>query len=197
MNRNTHTGNAELRRSGSVAVGLGTAAGAILVAVLTQLPGPPDAHADTTDFTNIINALDFSAGAGQNALIDASTDLFSGNVAGALANSFAAWDNYLLAPQYDLLVNGYADLTGITGFTDEFSFGILKIPGDLSAAAGEISAFVDAAQQSLTTASGEFAADNITGALTDLSIASEDLTEGVQVGLLGLTDTLLGIVPIE
>lgn len=176
-----------------VGLGLGAAVGGLVLAALGQLATAPGAHADTTDFTNIVNALDFSAAAGNNALTDASTDLFNGDVAGALANSFTAWDDYMLAPQYDILVNGYADLTGATGLTDEFSFASFKIPADLSVAASEISASIDLAQQPLTTASAEFAADNVTGALTDLSIASEDLIGGVQVGLLGLADTLFGI----
>lgn len=180
-----------------IVVGLGAAAGGMLIAALGHVATAPSARADTTDVTNIIDALEFSAGAGQQALTDASTDLFSGDVAGALGNSLVAWDDYALAPQYDVLANGYADLAGITGLEDNFFFGPLLTPTDLSGTIADITSYIDVAQQSLTTASGEFAADNITGALTSLSVASEELTEGVQVGLLGLTDTWLGLMVPE
>src|ERR1700733_2562367 len=101
-----HTCNASgSRRRRGTFVFLGAAAGGMFLAALGELAAAPTAGADVTD---LINAIEASDAAGQEAFVDALTSFSGGDAAAGLGYSFVGLDDYLIASSDDLLVNGYA-----------------------------------------------------------------------------------------
>jgi hypothetical protein len=174
-------------RRGSFVV-LGAAAGGMLLAALGELAAAPTAGADVTD---LINAIESSDAAGQEAFVDALTSFSGGDTAEGLGYSFVGLDDYLIASSDDLLTNGYAILTGADD-SASFAFGTFVVPTDLSDISAEVSSYLGAAGSEWTDASAAFASSDVFSGLVDLSVAGEDFTESSQVVLVGLADILSG-----
>jgi hypothetical protein len=170
-------------------IGLGAAAGGIIVATIGQLAMAPSASADITE---IINAIDESDASGHGAFLDALSSFSGGDAAEGLGYSLVGLDDYLIASSDDLLVNGYEALVGAMGTSASFTFGYLPVPTDLSEISADMSAYLADANSDVTSASAAFASDDAFIGLFDLAVAGEDVTESSQVGLVGLTDVLLG-----
>jgi hypothetical protein len=174
-----------------IVVGLGAAAGGLLVAALGQLVTAPAARADLTD---IVNAIDASDAAGQEAFVDALTSFSGGDAAAGLGYSLVGLDDYFIASSDDVVVNGYEVLVGATGSSASFAFGTLPMPTDLSDISADMSSYLAAASTELTDASAAFASSDVFSGLFDLAVAGEDFTESSQVVLVGLADVLSGSI---
>jgi hypothetical protein len=183
--RHLNSSSSSRGRRGSFVV-LGAAAAGMLLAALGELAAAPTAGADVTD---LINAIESSDAAGQEAFVDALSSFSGGDAAEGLGYSFVGLDDYLIASSDDLLVNGYAVLTGADD-SASFAFGDFVLPKALSDISAEVSGYLAAAETDWTDASNDFASGDVFSGLIGLSVAGENLTESSQVVLVGLADLL-------
>lgn len=188
MNHNHRTITRRGRRG--IALSVGLTAGGMLAAALSQLAVAPSARADITD---IYDAILGSTSAGSSDFTTAASDFSSDNVSGGLAASYAGLDDYLFAPEYDLLYNGYAALLGESGGYTYWDFtGVIGDPTTASQASTEASTLLTEAQSTATDAvtafEGGSSTDILTG-LSDLNSASVEFISASEVGLLGLADS--------
>jgi hypothetical protein len=172
-------------------IGLGAAAGGLFVAALCQLAGAPSAQAD--NITDVIDSIQATDAVGQTLLGEAGTFFSSSDVPDGLASEFTGLDDTLFGAQYDLLVNGYADLQGIDGPYSYETFGLLPTPTDLATTSTDVTQYFDYAQSSLTAAATDFGTSDFGAGLGELTNATEDYVAASQIELIGLTDTLLGL----
>jgi hypothetical protein len=175
-----------------IVVGVGAAAGGLLVAALGQLASAPSARADV-DITDVIASIDATDAVGQTALGDAATFFSSGDVPDGLAASFTGLDDILFNAQNDLFVNGYEALQGIDGPYSAQSFVDLPTPTDLAATSADVASYFDTARESLSTAATDFAAGDLGNGLGQLVDATEDWVAASQIELIGLVDTLIPV----
>lgn len=162
------------------------AAGGMFLAALGQLATAPTAGADVTD---LINAVEGTDAAGQAAFVDALASFSAGDAAAGLGYSFVGLDDYLLGTPYDVLVNGYAILTGENSYAG-FSFLDFVVPTDLSDISAQVSSYLVAAESDWTAASAAFSLGDVFDGLFNSGVAGENLIQGSQVVLVGLADIL-------
>lgn len=176
------------RRSGAV-VGIGAAAGGMLVAAFAQLATAPDAQAD-----EITNGLTNTFAAANTDFMTASTDFAGGDVPDGLGYSFAGLNDYLLAPIADVAYNGYQELQGVGGAGTFFTFPELADPTTLAATSADVTNALGLAASDFTTAGNDFATSDFIDGASFAFQAIGQLVDAPEVELIGLTDTLLSSV---
>jgi hypothetical protein len=145
-------------------------------------------------FTDLIDSVQNTSGAGEADLTEAETAFADGDTPHALSDALAGYNDLTVGVQNDLLTNGYAVLTGVGGNAG-YELTALKLPPDLATAFAEAQAFQADAQTSLTTALTELASGYQAFGLDNLAVAGIDSAYATDTVILGLFDSLPGIVP--
>jgi hypothetical protein len=146
-------------------------------------------------FTDLIDSVQNTSGAGEADLTEAETAFADGNLSHGLSEALAGVNNLTVGVQSDFLVNGYAFLTGDNGNAG-FELTPEPLPSDLATAFAEAQTFEGFAPTSFTDALTDFAAGNEYLGLVNLSEIGINSAYATDAITLGLFDSLLGIVPV-
>lgn len=134
MSHNRHIPMRRQRRLRGIAVGLGSTAGALLASAMSQLATAPTARAD--DFTDILNLVESTIGAGQLDFTSAQADFALGTPAGfaeGVALDNAGTNDFLIGSTDDILAGSLAAAVGETPGLDElFLFPTAADPATLA-----------------------------------------------------------------
>ncbi|MFZ0715870.1 hypothetical protein [Mycobacterium sp.] len=149
-------------------VGLGAAAGGMLVAALSQLAMAPSAHADP--FTDLVSNVEGTFGLAETQFSAGAGDFSSSDIPDGLSNYLAGTDTFLFGPGYDVLVDGYAALTGGTQ-AGSYYFPADTPPADFADAETAIQGYTNGAETYFTEAAGLLSSDPVQG-LVDLANGS-------------------------
>ena len=174
---------------GDYTIPLGTEAPLGAASVAAALP------ADAYSYADLLSSIQNTTAAGDGYLTAAETALAGGDTPQALSDALAGFDDLTVGVQNDLLTNGYAVLTGVGGNAG-YDLSALKFPADLASAFAEAQTFAANAQESLSTALTELASGEQAYGLDNLAEFSINSAYGTDVVILGLFDSLLGIVPV-
>lgn len=167
-------GNDRARRRTGIAVGVGAAAGGMLIAAMGQLAGAPVAHAD--DFSEIVADIQAVETVGQADFSDAASELQGGNYLDALAYDLAGADDLSAGPASIALVGGTEALEGDTVDPGSWDFTSSLVPA--TDTAGEyFTAATSAAEEGLEylEAAGTELATSPVGAAEDLALGFDYL----------------------
>jgi hypothetical protein len=164
--------------------GLGAAAGIFAIA-LSALTTAPAARADVT---SIVDAIDTSLLDGSDDFSDAAMNFTSGDYPDALAGSLAGLDNDLIAPQYDILIDGYQALVGASG-ASAFVFNYPDTPTDFADTQTDVTAFINYATTAFNAADTDFAGGDVYDGLIQTTGGLGDYVEAGQTGLIGVLDS--------
>jgi hypothetical protein len=173
----------------AIVLGVGLATGGMFAAALGQLAAAPTAHADITD---IVNAIDTSVLDGSDDFSDAAMNFTSGDYSDALALSFAGLDDDLIAPQYDILIDGYEALVGasLPDASTALVFPIPDTPTDFADTQTDVTTLINDATASFNIADTDFAGSDIYDGLIQTAFGLSDYVDAGQTGLIGLLDSL-------
>jgi hypothetical protein len=175
-------------------IGLGAAAGGMLVAALSQFALAPSAQADP--FTDVVTDIQTSITAGQADFATGATDFSNGDVPDALAYDFLGIDNVLISPPDDVLVDGFDAVTGNpeAGAYD-FTFGsTVIVPTDPASTTADVQDLFGIGQTDFTAAATDFANNDLSGGLLNFADGIDlAFVSAPETGFIGLTEALLGL----
>ncbi len=179
------------RRKSAVAVSLGAASAGLMIAAVSQIADPPCARADDP-ISVIVESIQVSFDQGAVDFGRGAADFASGAVPAGLAWDITGANDYLFAPAIDVVTNAvYISAGNPDGLV--FAFPDLPAPTDLASTATDVQSYLDSSQTYFADAAADFSADQLVAGLNAAVLGSEDLIGAPEIGLLGLTDTLLGL----
>jgi hypothetical protein len=161
--------------------------------VYTDLASPAAALDAATGYTfaNLLTSIQNTTTFGEQSFGLAQTAFADGNVTLGVSESLAAYNDWTVGVQNDLLVNGYAALIG-DGGNAGFVFEALAPPPDLATAFSEAQSYSAEAQISFTAALTEFGSGNVPGGLLDLAEVNVNAVGAQDLIILGVVEQLFG-----
>lgn len=151
------------------------------------------AAAPADAFSGLESSIEFNTSAAETAFGLAQTAFTAGEYPLALSEALDGFNNLTVGVSNDLLVNGYTALSG-GGIYAEF---VLQNPGqptDLAVAFDSAHEFLAQAQGLLTEAVTDFGLGNTISGLTELGGVSVDSTYASDAIILGLFDSIPGML---
>jgi hypothetical protein len=179
------------RRQGGIAVGIGAAAGGMLIAAMSQLATAPSAHADVV--SDVVDDIQASLATGESAFSQGATDFATGDAFDGVVLDVFGTDDILLAPSQDVTLVGFDGLSGLTE-PQAISFGLGIIPTNLSDGLQDAQNFILEGQGEFANAATEFANNQFATGLesvvdgfdTAFVYAPDDVIFGLAGSLLGM-----------
>ena len=151
------------------------------------------AVADGYSLSDFIRAIQDTVSFGDNQFTEAAVAFSNGEYPLALSEELGGFNNLTVGVANDVLTNSYAVLTASDGNLG-YALENPSQPEDFATALSEYQAFVADAQSAFSLALTDFANGNVYSGLVDLASIGEYDTYGTDAIILGLFDSLPGMV---
>jgi hypothetical protein len=183
----------------SVNIDSTNATDAVILGLFDSLTGAPETAAAvpaaSLSFADLLSSVEGNISAGDNLLGLAETAFTNGDYSVGLADALAGFDNLTVGAGSELLINGYAFLTG-DGGNAALILETVPRPSDFAVGLTEAQGFLDQAQPFFGAFITDLAAGNGYAGLADLTGIGIDSSYATDAIILGLFDSLPG-VPIS
>ena len=169
---------------------------------LGSTPPPPESDvvsvaaavpAAAYSFTDLVTSIQNTVSAGEGWFTSADTAFTHGEYPLALSEELAGFNNLTVGVGNDLLTNGYAALTG-DGGNAGYALENPPQPQDFATALAEFQTSLTSIQQDFAGAFTEFASGQTYFGLIDLGQVGVDSTSGTDAIILGVFDSIPGMV---
>ncbi len=186
-----------LANLGQISIDSTNATDAVILGLFDSLTGAPEtaaaAQADGYSFADLFTSVQNTANYGESWFTSAETAFTHGAYAVALSDELAGFNNLTVGVGNDLLTNGYAALTmsdGNAGYDLEAP----GQPGDFATALVQVHQDLAAIQTDLSLAMTDFGSGDSYFGLVDLGSVATDSTSATDAIILGLFDSIPGVI---
>jgi hypothetical protein len=169
---------------------------ALILGLFDTLTGAPETAAavpaETISFTDLLSSVEASTSAGEHFLTLAETAFTNGDYSVGLDEALAGFNNLTVGAGNELLLNGYAFLTGDGGNAADILDTVPR-PIDFATGLTEAQGFLAQAQPFFADLTTELAAGHGYAGLADLTGIAADFSNATDAIILGLFDSLPGV----
>ena len=182
---------------GQISIDSTNATDAVILGLFDSLTGAPEtaaaAQADGYTFADLLTSIQNTVSSGDGFFTSAETALTHGEYAVALSDELAGFNNLTVGVGNDLLTNSYAALTmsdGNAGYDLEAP----GQPGDFATALVQVHQDLAFIQTDLSLAMTDFGSGDTYSGLVDLGSVATDSTNATDAIILGLFDSIPGVI---
>ncbi len=181
---------------GQISIDSTNATDAVILGLFDSLTGAPRSAAAVPaaayPFSDLLLSIESTTTAGEHFFSLAESAFANGNYPVALDDALAGFNNLTTGVSSDLLVNGYAALTG-DGGNAGYALDPIIVPANFTAGLTEAQGFLSEVQTVFSDALTSFAAGDGYDGLVGISGIGIDFSNATDAIILGLFDSLPGI----